>query len=202
MKKSLLSIGSLLAVYLLMGSTALALFYPQVSLTGLDLKTANLNLLVAVTDGDNPIFSETGQLSGVTTLQPGMSSVTETFWLKNNSSTNQRLDLTVQIEGQINGDWGVVKDLVMLELYDPQTAETSDWHSLAELYNQKLSMPSPNLLKGDQRKYELHYDFADTYPVDPDGDGPIQVGDPVGNELMGKETGGYNLLFEGTPTVL
>jgi len=185
-----------------MGSTVLALFYPQARITGLEMKTANLDLLVSVKGGDSPIFEETGRLYGAVTLQPNMNPYVERFWLMNNSSIAQQLDLTVQLEGETNGDWEEIKDLVSIEFIDPQVNESSGWFTLAEWLNQARPLPTPHLTETQRRKYEIHYEFADTYPADPDGDGPIKAGDPIGNEMMGKEAVGFNLFFEGVPTTL
>lgn len=190
-----------MVVYLLLGSSAFALFLPQVKLTGLQMRTANLALLVGVRGGDNPIYSTTETMNGAVTLQPGMDYYAEQFWVKNDSSITQQVDLSMRIEGG-SGDWDELEDLVQIELYDPETTTSTGWFTLAEWQAERKAFPNPHLVETQARKFEIHYEFADTYPEDPDGEGPLQAGDPIGNELMDKAITGLELVIEGTPTTL
>ncbi len=201
MKKVFLSLGSLLTVYLLLGSTALALFLPQASLTGMQMKTADLRLLVATSGGSNPSYSSSEHLNGAVTLQPGMTPYQEVFWVKNDSSVAQQLDVTLQLQAS-GGDWEKLKDIVRMQLYDESESNAGEWYTLNEWAAQARELPNNHLTETQQRKYSIFYDLSDTYPVDPDGDGPIQAGDDIGNELMGLSVESVQLILKATPSNL
>ena len=201
MRKTFLSLGSLLVVYLLLGSSAFALFLPQASLTGMEMKTANLSLLVATTNGSNPIYSTAEHLNGAVTLQPGMEPYQEVFWLKNDSSVAQQLDVTMRLEAG-GGDWEKLKDIVKMQLYDLNENNAGEWYTLNEWATAAKPLPNNHLTETQSRKYSISYDLADTYPTDPDGDGPIQSGDVIGNELMDLSVENVQLVLEATPSNL
>jgi hypothetical protein len=190
----LVSVASLCLVYSLLGSTALALFLPQVSLTGMQLSTSTLGLLVGT--GDNPTYVQTGHLAGVSDLHPGMTPFTDSFWLQNTSST-MPLDLSIQMEGG-SSDWEQLKNLIQIQIRDVSGNHTSPWFSLAEITDASFH-PLPNFVlpARESRQYEIVYDFPATYPLDPDGSGPLQAGDPIGNEMMDKSTNDMQIIFEG-----
>lgn len=198
MKKSLLSVGSLLVVYLLLGSSALALFLPESRLTGMQMTTSDLELMVDVGGGDSPIFVPTDHINGPITLKPEMEPFPEQFWVKNTSSLTERLDLSMYLDGG-SGDWEALGDLAQVAIVDPETGEDSGWYSLNEWREAPKSFPNPRLNDGQYRRYEAHYEFADVYPVDPDGDGPIEVGDAIGNEMMDKSITDLTMIIQGTP---
>ena len=201
MKKSLFSVGSLLMVYLMLGSTAAAYFLPQAKLTGLEIKTATLGLLVGVRGGDNPTYVPSERLNGAVTLQPQMNPYVEQFWVKNNSSITQQVTVAAQLVGG-EGDWEALGDLVEIEFVHMESGESSGWFTINQWREEQRPLPQPQLVETQAKKYQIHYEFADTYPTDPDGSGPISAGDPIGNEMMDKAITGVDIVLEATPTRL
>ena len=165
------------------------------------MKTADLALLVATSGGASPIFSTAEHLNGAVTLQPGMQPYQETFWIKNDSSVAQQLDVSMQLQAS-GGDWEQLKDLVSIKLYDVSENTTGEWYTLNEWSESAKPLPNSHLTETQQRQYTINYDIADAYPVDPDGDGPIQVGDAIGNELMGLSVENVELVLKATPSNL
>lgn len=196
MKKIVISAGSLVVMYALLSSTAAAMFLPSAEFTGINLQTASYGIQVS-SDAQDPVFQDTATLLGSFDLQPDMTPFENIFWVKSDNSQGQRISLSARIEGG-SGDWEQLKDLVKIQIQEATSGESSDWLTLQE-WQTAQTMPVPTMAESVQRQYKVLYDFSSTYSVDPDGEGPLSVGDQVGNETMGLSLEGVKLIIEGTP---
>ncbi len=198
MKRYFFSLGSLLLVSGLTVTTALAVFLPQARFTGMQLKTRSYEISVARQEA-SPQYGPTAHLSGAINLRPEMEPFEEQFWVKNTSPDGiGTVNIAMQFEGGV-GDWDELKDLVAVRFLDTTDDVMGEWHSLAEMKNEPIEPPSPLLYADQPRKYHIYYGFLDYYPTDPDGDGPLVEGDPIGHEMMNKSITDLSLVISGVP---
>lgn len=195
MKKVFLSLAMLVGVYTLVASTAVAMFLPQAQVNGITLRSAVLNLLVSDTGGLNPEFYPQASMDGNSWLKPGANPEPEAFWLKSDNDANQTIYVTARVQSG-GGDWELLKDVMTIKISDFDETEETETYSLAQ-WQEAKAVPLDVYRGVVERRYLMWYGMLDTYPTDPDGAGPLQAGDPVGNELMDKTVTDLQIVFEG-----
>lgn len=198
MKKVLLSLSAVAVTYILVASTAAAMFFTSAEFTGISLSTSSLELLVSAYEGDNPTdFAKSAILLGGMNMQPGMTPQEHYFWVRANNSPGQKINMSVHFT-KGTGDWEQLKDLVLIQIKDTTSDLQSDWLTLDQ-WQQTQDMPQPNLNASEHRKYVMRVNFPEVYSFDPDGEGPLQVGDPIGDEAMGLQLLDVKMVIEATP---
>lgn len=198
MKKLVLSVGAVVATYSLVASTAAAMFLTTAQFTGMQLETTSLALKVSADGHDSPVYHDTAVLDGSYVLQPGMNPHENFFWLKTENSAGQQVTLSAYMEGG-SGDWEALQNLILIRIEETTSGVGTDWLTLKE-WQQSHALPVPTMSEGEQRKYVMLFDLLDSYVEDPDGSGPIQSGDPVGNEAMGLGIHDIRFVINAAPT--
>lgn len=199
MKKTLLSVGSLLLVSGMLGSAALAAFLPAGRFNGMEFRTSNLALLV------DPDFFGPGDfrtehfLPGAARLYPGMQATTDDFMVKNSSDQGQALKLTGKVVAG-NNDWNAIKDVITMSIFSHNTAEATPEYTLAEWSEEGREFPYSTINANTSQGYQLRFSMLEHYPFDPDGEGPLQQGSPIAHELMNKSTQNVAFVISGEPT--
>lgn len=182
----------LVGLYTMLGSATFALVQPEANISQFGVRTALLEIQISDSPLDN--FGHDLQLSNTDYLLADGTEHSQEFWLKNMSSEGIGYDLEVQLTPGI-GDWEALRDYIEVRI---ETLNSSTpWMSLAEMSAVQVDLSEP-LLSGELRDYRLLYRLPTNYVSDPDGAGPLHVGDPIGNELQGKSVGGMELIISGT----
>lgn len=187
-----LFVGTLLVgLYTMVGSTAFALLSPQAGLSQFTFQTAHLDILVGTSSG-GPFLQELS-LNTNDLLLPNNTEHTVDFWIKNASSNGFQFALSGEL-GEGNQDWEVLKKVIEVKVSN--LSIDTGWHTLENWSLAKQSFPGV-LGSGATQRYQLVYRLPDRYPTDPDGDGPLQTGDQIGEELEGKITAGMTFTISG-----
>ncbi len=91
-------------------------------------------------------------------------------------------------------DWDLLKDAIQIQMSN--LSEDTEWYTLAQAEAESIALPG--ILESAQSlRYQFRYRLPEQYPADPDGDGPLSAGDPIGDELEQKVTSGISLLITG-----
>lgn len=199
-KRFIMSGLGMAAAYAVVATTAFAVFSPQAHM-GLGFRTSSFSLKVSTDPSANPpssSFSQTASLRGAANMYPGMDPVKEQFWLMNDSSTAQTLSLkSTFLSG--DKDWDKLKYALVLQIRDLDTLADSGAFTPGELQTNPWPFPTPVLMPGEKRRFEIAWSMSTEYAGDPDGSGPLQAGSQVGNEAMGLETSGAVYVIEAQP---
>ncbi len=188
-----------MAFYSLVATTALALFLPQARVETLTFRTAKLALSVSSDQSALPntaSFQTEVAFPALSSLIPGTEHETY-FWVRNDSNPVH----TLQLAGQfLSGDqaWDTLQHLIEVQIRDMSSQQVGEWMSLHEWTNQTHQFPGDKLNDNQPKRYVFAYRLLENYPLDPDGDGPLQVGSPIGNELMSQETAGVVFEIDGS----
>lgn len=199
MKKRILSVGSLLMVSSVVTSAALAAFLPTSTFSGMEFRSSDMTLMV------DPDYFGPGDyrvqhfLPGAFGLHPGGEAFTDDFSVKNSSSQGQALTVSAQLT-QGDQDWEYLKNVVTLSIYSHDNGQSTPAFTLAEWAAEPKSLPLAHFNANSAQGYQLRYQMLGSYAVDPDADGPLQAGDPIGNELMNKVSDNAVLVLSGEPT--
>lgn len=196
-------IGALgiVAAYAMVTTTALAVFSPQAQVESLAFRTSSYSLKVSADPGENPAdssFSQSISLQGANDMYPGMPPASEKFWVKNDSTTPQVLGLKGAFSSG-DKDWEKLKYAVHINLRDLRDFSESGYVTAGETQSNAWPFPISYLYPGERRQFEIEYLMPTYYPIDPDGDGPLQVDDLIGNEAMGLETTGAAFVIVAEP---
>lgn len=187
-----LIVGALLVgMYTMLGSTVFALLMPQSHLSTFLFQTAQLDLLVASSSGGP--FTHQLSLATDSMLLADDTEHSTDFWVKNASSNT----IDFQLSGQLSTgdqDWDVLKKAIEINISN--FSDESGWKTLEEWTNSSVDFPG-QLESGTTRRYRFLYRLPSTYSYDPDGEGPIQIGDAIGEELEGKVTTGMTFTISG-----
>jgi len=183
--------ATLVGLYSLLATTAFALLSPQAGLSSFTLRTAQLDLQIGNSSGGP--FTPELQLDTNEYLLPNSIAHTQDFWVRNTSSSGLEFQLTEQL-GEGDQDWLALKDVIEIRVSNLIT--DTGWLSLQEWEQSAVSFPGI-LGSGSTQRYQFSYRLPDTYGVDPDGVGPLQVGDAVGEELEGKITSNMSFTISG-----
>ncbi len=189
-KRMMVGVAALLTAYTLAATTVLAMFTPQAQAGALTFRTASHSLKLSVDPAADPpreSFGDTISLLGADKMYPGMTPVREKFWILNDSDTYQRLQLRSTFHGG-DQDWDSLKYAIQINLTDLTHGMEGGWYTVGELESMPWPMPVPPLSPNEKAQIEIQYLMPANYPVDPDGDGPLVMDGPVGNEAMGKST--------------
>lgn len=188
-----LVVGALLVgLYTMVGSTAFALLSPQAGLSQFTFQTAHLDILVGSSSGGP--FTQELSLSTNELLLPDNQEHTIDFWVKNASSNGIAFQLSGQL-GQGNQDWELLKNVIEVKVSNLVT--DTGWQTLDAWTQTPTEFPG-TLGASTTQRYQLTYRLPETYPVDPDGAGPLLAGDTIGEELEGKITAGMTFTISGT----
>lgn len=199
-KQWVIGVAAMLVVYAVVATTAFAVFGPEAQLSGLIFSTASPSLKLAPDSTSAPItssFQPTLSFSGASTMYPGMPVAKERFWLMNGSTGEQKLNVVLKV---IPGDqdWSFIRNLIQINILDIQTGSETGYIALGDLESYPWPFPNVYLISGEKRRFEIQYSIPETYPLDPDGDGPISASDPIGSEAMGKVTSNVKFVIDGT----
>lgn len=203
-KRMFVSALGMLVAYSVVASTALAVFSPQAQVGALAFRTSSYSLKISsdpsMTDPATSSFGQSISLQGANNMYPGMEPVAERFWLMNTSSSSQML----QLHGAFSPgdeDWEKLKGAIRFKIKDVLNFAETTMITLGETSSQPWTMATMPLGSGERRLFEIEYSMSTEYSVDPDGDGPLQAGDPIGNEAMGLETTGASFIIDGQPAI-
>lgn len=199
MKKRLLSVGSLLMVSSVVTSAALAAFLPSSSFSGMEFRTSDLSLMVDPDYFGPGDFRVEHFLPGAFGLHPGGEVFTDDFSVKNASNQGQALKVTAQLTPG-DQDWNEIKDVVTLSIFSHDNGQSTAAYTLEEWSTAAKELPKSHFNANSVQGYQLRYQMLENYAIDPDNNGPLQMGDPIGNEMMNKVSDNAVLVLLGEPT--
>jgi len=199
MKKRILSVGSLLLVSSVVASAALAAFMPVSTFSGMEFRSSEMELLVDPDYFGPGDYRVQHYLPGVFGLRPGGDDLTDDFSVKNSSGQGQALNVSVQLTPG-DQDWDELKKVVTLSIFSHENGQSTPAHTLEEWAAEPKALPLPYFEAGAAHGYQLRYQMLGNYAVDPDDNGPLQAGDPIGNEMMNKVSDNAVLVLSGEPT--
>jgi len=199
MKKRLLSVGSLLMVSSVVASAALAAFLPNSTFSGMEFRTSEMSLMVDPDYFGPGDFRVQHFLPGAFGLHPGGEAVTDDFSVKNASGQGQALTVSAQLTPG-DQDWDSLKDVVTLSIYSHSNGQSTPAYTLEEWAAEPKELPLAHLNANAVEGYQMRYSMLANYPTDPDNNGPLQMGDAIGNELMNKVSENAVFVLSGEPT--
>lgn len=181
-------------LYTMVASTALALFLPQANLTALGFRAARVDLEISLESGGGSGYASQQSLTIPEYLHPDGTEYSQLFWIKNVSSNGQDMILTGQMLAGVF-DWDRISQVVELNI--THTGMETGWYTLADWASSPIEIPGGVMQPGQSRKYGFSYRMMTHYAVDPDGPGPLQAGDEIGDELEGAMTENVTFQIDG-----
>ena len=187
---------ALTLAWLLSSGVATAAFYGQTLAGGMVFRSLSLDLQISNSSSHQEpaqFFSEVS-LVGASDLIPGGPIHTEPFWVKNVSRSPKTLKLYGQFLG--NPPPSSFDELLQIRITTEQ-AMNSGWMTLKQWSETGSSLEDGELLAGLARRYQFEYRLLPRYVSDPDGSGPLQDGDLVGEEIFTQQSGPWSFALHG-----
>jgi len=183
----------------MLASAALATFLPTAKFANMGFLTSDMSLLVDIDYFGPGDFRPEHNLPEAFGLHPGAELLTDDFTIKNASGQGQAL----LVSGKMTpgeGDWDLLKNVITLTIYSHTNGQSTPAYTLEEWTTEPRLLPKANINSNQIEGYQMRYQMLSTYATDPDNSGPLQAGDPIGNELMNKHTSHAVLVFTGETT--
>lgn len=187
---------ALASAWLLTGSAVSAAFFAQASAGGMVFRSLSVDLEVsnsASWEEPAQFFSEVS-LHGADDLIPGGPIRSEVFWVKNVSKSPRTLRVFGQLLGNANPS--LLDDLLEIRVIS-ENSPLASWQSLRQWAEVGGPFENGDLLEGQARRFQLEYRLLPRYPSDPDGDGPRQASDIVGDEVFEAVSGPWSFALRG-----
>lgn len=199
MQRRGLVLGSAGVMILASASLTAAMVYPKAHLNQMTFTTPTYQLKVAIAlDPGESDYDSEQDLAGYGDLYPGMPEVQpEHFWVKNMSSDDVAFKLTGAFVNDA-GSWTTLSDQAEMKITRADTGESTGWKRLSQWrVDDQVDLPGTEIAAGEEKKYLVSYRMPEHYTVDPDGNGPINLGDPLGEEAMGQTAEGIIFAIQG-----
>jgi hypothetical protein len=192
MKKIYAGFFGIIAVVVIVATSAYALFSDKVTMTGMVLGTATPNLEMSVNGTDNWMSTfDVGNL--FEPLVPGETDWGEIYFRNSSNGKADVVDMNLTARlTSAGGDWGTLKDAIQMRVCiyttgtvghhcDESAGMATGWGTLAYWNANTVTLPG-TLIQGTQQHYVMEYFIPSTY----------------GNEIAGKKITGMAFEVVGT----
>lgn len=165
------------------GGVAYAAFSDTASVEGVSFSAGDATLSVWDGDSYEQTFTSGWNFSG---MYPGYTNSTQTFWLKNESTSPVTFDITGTLRSGVTGDWTELSPNVEVAIIPvSDTDPAGDYHTLAAWNSPGGHSILPQLAAGAEQQYRVY----------------VNVPVSAGSEIEGKSLSGVNFDFTGTQDI-
>lgn len=162
MKKIYLSIFAVFIVLILVTGAAYSLFFSTSSISGITFSTGTAGLLVGDGESFDTSWSPGNYL--FENLIPGGSVISRDFSLKNNSSSDISMYLSVKLgvgyTETSDNSWDELKEVIQIRIVN-NIGTSSSWHTLDNFSTTGINFDT-GLAQNEHRDYKFEVKLSDT----------------------------------------